>query len=182
MLTRGFFLRAVKSVARSMKYFLSARPNVRANPQCSAAPWTNAGGLCAFVHKLLFSLCLMRGADLCKGGPWFTRVRLLSGQYGNECGKSFIFFFFLDLSWIILAASFLLSKIKPLTKEKGLLETNQNKLFEWQFWKTCLILQCPPPIPPLVFDYAWFLLHLLSQKRLNTKYGSHISLQGKRPW
>lgn len=96
--------------------------------------------------------------------------------------KALFIFFFLDLSWIILAASFLLSKIKPLTKEKGLLETNQNKLFEWQFWKTCLILQCPPPIPPLVFDYAWFLLHLLSQKRLNTKYGSHISLQGKRPW
>lgn len=152
MLTRGFFLRAVKSVARSTKYFLSARPNVRANPQCSAAPWTNAGGLCAFVHKLLFSLCLMRGADLCKGGPWFTRVRLLSGQYGNECGKSFIFFFFLDLSWIILAASFLLSKIKPLTKEKGLLKQTRINYLNGNFEKHVWFYSVPLPSP------LWFLI------------------------
>lgn len=39
----GFILHALKSVARANGDFAVARPNVRADPQCSVALWTHAG-------------------------------------------------------------------------------------------------------------------------------------------
>lgn len=63
--------------------------------------------------------------------------------------KALFFFFFLDLSWIILAASFLLSKIKPLTKEKGLLKQTRINYLNGNFEKHVWFYSVPLPSPLL---------------------------------
>lgn len=170
----GFTLHALHSAARATEGFSVGRPKARADPQHAVALPTRAGGGHVPVQ---YWYSRFVGKRPSKGR---SLIQLSEGTVWSIWKLMWKSFIFSAPSWSVFTASaplFNLPAPPHIQAKDALKQTRTNYLhdiIEKHVWLY--------GFPPLVLDYAWLLLHLPSQKRLNTKYGSHIALQGKRPW